>query len=92
MVVIKRLTEIVFSDYPSSYFVGMCIIVLVLFKGVLQVYPGFDFTYVSSYYANSYNPSNMVFYVQNEKELDDQIYVDFFVSFKIKRARVFVMV
>ena len=62
-----------------------------LFKGALSVHPGFDFTYLSSYYADGYNPAAMVFYVQNEKKIDEQIYVDLFINFKIKRARVFLM-
>lgn len=62
-----------------------------MFNGVLQVFPGLELTYISSYYADGYNPSNMVFYVQNERKIDDQINLDFFVNFKIKRARIFVM-
>ena len=62
-----------------------------LFKGALHVHPGFDFTFLSAYYADGYNPAAMVFFVQNEKKIDPQIYTDLFINFKIKRARVFLM-
>jgi len=62
-----------------------------LFKGALSVHPGLDITYLSPYYADGYNPVAMVFYVQNDKRIDEQIYVDLFINFKIKRARVFLM-
>ena len=62
-----------------------------MFKGALSVHPGFDFTYLSAYYADGYNPAAMVFFIQNERKIDAQIYTDLFVNFKIKRARVFLM-
>ncbi len=61
-----------------------------LFKGALYVHPGFDLTYLSSYYADFYDPALMQFRIQNEKKIDDQIYANFFINFKIKRARIFV--
>lgn len=61
-----------------------------LFNGVLQVFPGVEASFVSSYFADGYNPSNMIFYVQNTKKIEDQIYIDIFANFKIKRARVFI--
>ena len=61
-----------------------------LFKGALIVHPGFDLTYLTSYYADNYNPALMQFHLQNDKQIDDQVYANFFLSFKIKRARVFV--
>jgi hypothetical protein len=62
-----------------------------LFKGILRVFPGLEASYHSAYYADGYNPSNMVFYVQNEKRIDNQLYVDAFVNFKVKRARIFLI-
>lgn len=61
-----------------------------LFKGALFVHPGFDLTYLTSYYADTYNPALMQFHIQNDKKLDNQIYANIFVNFKIKRARIFV--
>ena len=62
-----------------------------LFKGALYVHPGFDITYLTSYYADYYDPAMMQFRIQNDKKVDDQFYADFFINFKIKRARIFVM-
>ena len=61
-----------------------------LFKGALIVHPGFDLTYLTSYYADTYNPAVMQFHLQNDKSLDEQFYANFYINFKIKRARVFV--
>jgi len=61
-----------------------------LFKGALIIHPGFDLTYLTSYRGDTYDPVLMQFHIQNDKSLDDQIYANFFVNFKIKRARVFI--
>lgn len=61
-----------------------------LFKGALYVHPGFQITYLTSYYADFYNPALMQFSIQNDKKVDEQIYANFFINFKIKRARIFV--
>jgi len=60
-----------------------------LFKGALIVHPGIDVTYLTSYYADNYNPAIMQFHLQNDKKTDDQIYANAYINFKIKRARVF---
>jgi len=60
-----------------------------MFKGALDIHPGIDLTYISSYYADNYNPSVMQFHNQNEVLADGQLYADFFINFKIKRVRVF---
>jgi hypothetical protein len=62
-----------------------------MFKGVLDVFPGLEFSYISSYFADGYNPSAMIFYLQDDKKIDNQIYIDVFVNFKIKRAKIFLM-
>lgn len=61
-----------------------------LFKGALIIHPGFDITYLSSYYGDGYDPSVMTFHIQNDKKLDNQFYANVYLNFKIKRARVFV--
>jgi len=60
-----------------------------LFKGALIVHPGIDVTYLTSYYADTYNPALMQFHLQNNKKVDQQVYANAYINFKIKRARVF---
>ncbi len=61
-----------------------------LFKRALVVNPGIDLTYISSYYGEGYNPAIMQFHIQNKTKLSEQIYADAYISFKIKRARIFI--
>jgi hypothetical protein len=61
-----------------------------LFKGALTMHPGVEVTYLNNYFGDAYNPALMQFYLQQSTELDRQFYVDFYINFKIKRARVFV--
>jgi hypothetical protein len=61
-----------------------------LFKRALIINPGFNFTYLSSYYGDGYNPALMQFYWQDQVKLEEQFYFDFYINIKIKRARVFV--
>jgi hypothetical protein len=74
----------IFTGRGSIYFT------FPLFKGALYVHPGFELTYLTSYYADTYDPALMQFHIQNDKKVDDQIYANFFINFKIKRARIFV--
>ena len=54
---ILRLPELI-SKTSVFYNFGM-------FDGALQLSPGIDISYLSSYYADGYNPAAMVFFVQN---------------------------
>ena len=62
-----------------------------IFKGALTVHPGFDLTYISSYKGYGYSPALMQFYSHDKQKLEDQLYIDLYLNFKIKRARVFLM-
>ncbi len=62
---------------------------LELIDHALHLQPGFDIFYVSSYYAQSYMPATRIYYEQNSTKLNEQVYVDFFLRFRISRARIF---
>jgi len=51
--------------------------------------PGIDLHFLTAYYADAYMPATAVFYMQNDKKIEEQLYIDVFVNFKIKRARMF---
>lgn len=59
------------------------------FKKAVDVQAGFDITYCSSYFADAYMPALGQYYLQNEKELGNYPFIDFFFNMKIKHARVF---
>ncbi len=61
-----------------------------LFDKALYMQSGLDLHYVSAYYADAYMPATAVFYLQDEKKIDHQLFVDVYLNFKIKRARLFV--
>jgi hypothetical protein len=61
-----------------------------LFDKALYMQSGLDLHYVSSYYADAYMPATAVFYLQDDKKIDHQLFVDVYLGFKIKRARIFV--
>lgn len=76
-----RLPEL--SGFASFYFNFH------MFKKALMVQPGLDFTFYSSYFADSYDPVQMRFYLNDELKVENQYLINAFVSFKVKRARVF---
>ena len=61
-----------------------------LFDRALYMQSGLDLHYFSAYYADAYMPATAVFYLQDEKKIDHQVFVDVYLAFKIKRARLFV--
>lgn len=61
-----------------------------IFKKALIIHPGIDLTYLTGYRGYAYNPALMQFYSHDQKPLQDQLYIDLYINFKIKRARVFV--
>jgi len=61
-----------------------------LFKNALQLQAGVDATWYSAYFADGYNPNLAQFYVQDSKSIGNYIFLDPFVSFKVKPVRVFV--
>ncbi len=58
-------------------------------KGV-QANLGIDFSYVSKYYGDLYNPASGVFYYQDSLKTEGFPLVDLFLCFKIKTARIYV--
>jgi len=64
-------------------------VTLPLFKGAAIIQPGIEISYNTSYYANAYMPALRSFYAQNDKEIGNFVYADFFFNFRVKRARMF---
>ncbi|MEN8226189.1 MAG: putative porin [Bacteroidota bacterium] len=64
-------------------------VTLPLFKGATTIQPGIELYYNTSYYADAYMPALRSFYVQDQKEIGNFVYADFFFNFRIKRARMF---
>ena len=56
---------------------------------VLFTQLGADMRYNTAFYADAYNPSTGLFYLQNEKEIGNYPYIDAYVNMKLKRTRVF---
>ncbi len=61
-----------------------------LFKNAAILQPGIDLFYNTSYYADDWMPATRHFYLQNEKEVGNYIYMDLFVNIMIKRFRFFI--
>lgn len=60
-----------------------------IWSKVLFTQIGADIRYNTAYYADAYDPSTSLFYLQNEKEIGNYPYIDVYASFKLKRTRVF---
>jgi hypothetical protein len=61
-----------------------------LFKSALQLQVGVDATWFSAYYADAYNPNISQFYLQDTKEIGNYVFLDPWVSIKVKPVRIFV--
>lgn len=61
-----------------------------LLKGIINSQIGFDIYYNTSFYAYAYSTAISSFYIQNNKKIGNYPYLDFFINFKLKRARIFV--
>jgi len=61
-----------------------------LFKKAAILQTGFDALYNTAYYAYDYMPATKSFYIQNEKEIGNYPYVNFFLNLQIKRAILFI--
>jgi hypothetical protein len=59
------------------------------FAKVLYVQMGLEFTFLSAYKADTFNPSVMQFVQQNEYTTKDYLMTDFFANFRINRTRLF---
>jgi hypothetical protein len=61
-----------------------------LFKSALKMQAGVDATWFSAYYADGYIPNLAQFYVQNTKAIGNYIFIDPWVSIKVKPVHVFI--
>jgi len=61
-----------------------------LFKGAALLQPGLGFYYNTSFYADGYMPALRSYYLQDQKEIGNYLYMDVFINLKIQRARFFV--
>lgn len=50
---------------------------------------GLSVNYFTSFYGRGYIPAISEFYVQQNKKIGNYPYVDFYINFKVKRARIF---
>ena len=61
-----------------------------LFKGAALLQPGLSFDYNTLYYADGYMPALRSYYLQDNKQIGNYLYMDVFINIKIQRARFFV--
>jgi hypothetical protein len=59
-------------------------------KNVLNTRIGFDVYYNTRFYDYAYNPAVGMFHTQSEKRIGNYPWIDFFASFKWKRANIYV--
>ena len=71
-----------FSTFISAYY-------KFVWSKVLFTQLGVDMRYNTAYYADNYDPSTGLFYLQNEQKLGDYPYIDVYASLRLKRTRVF---
>ena len=71
-----------FSTFVSFYF--KFVVSKVLFTQI-----GVDARYNTSYYADAYDPSTGLFYLQDDINLGNYPYLDAYVSLRLKRTRLF---
>jgi hypothetical protein len=60
-----------------------------LFKSALRMQAGIDATWFSAYFADAYNPAVAQFYLQNSKKIGNYVFLDPWVSIKVKPVHVF---
>jgi hypothetical protein len=61
-----------------------------LFKRAMQLQAGVDFTWFSEFTADAYMPAVAQFYIKNSRTVGNYVYIDPWVSFRIKPVRIFV--
>ena len=71
-----------FSSLVSMYY-------KFIWSKVLFTQIGTDIRYNTAFYADAYDPSTGLFYLQNEKKIGNYPYIDLYASLKLKRTRVF---
>jgi hypothetical protein len=73
-----------FAGFQSTYFEGW------LVKNVLNMQLGWNAVFNTKYYAYAYMPATGMFHLQEEQQIGNYPFFDFFLNFQIKRARFFV--
>lgn len=64
---------------------------ITLVKNNSMMQPSIAVKYFTEYYADAYMPALRTFYLQNDVKIGNFPYIDLCVTFKIKRANIFVM-
>ncbi len=60
-----------------------------VFKKAGTLQTGFQFNYFTTFYADAYMPELRAFHIQNEKKIGNYVFADFYVTLKVKTARLF---
>jgi hypothetical protein len=71
-----------FSTFISAYYKFRV-------SKVLHTQIGIDTRFNSSYFADAYDPSTGLFYLQEEKEIGNFPYIDVYANLRLKRTRLF---
>ena len=61
-----------------------------LVKGVSMMQPAVVINYFTEYYADAYMPALRTYYLQKDVKIGNYPFLDFYITFKIKRANIFV--
>ena len=72
------------AGFQSTYFETW------LVKNVLTMQLGWNVTYHTKYYAYSYMPATGMFFLQEEQQIGNYPFFDFFLNLQIKRGRIFI--
>lgn len=62
-----------------------------MFKKALHTQIGFDVLYTTKFYGNEYMPAIKQFYLQDNKLIGNYPFIDAYIKFQVKRARIYVM-
>ena len=61
-----------------------------LVKGISMMQPSVVLNYFTEYHADAYMPALRVFYLQNDVKVGNYPFLDFYLTFKLKRANIYV--
>lgn len=61
-----------------------------LVKGISMMQPSIVINYFTEYYADAYMPALRTYYLQKEVKIGNYPFLDLYITFKIKRANIFV--
>ena len=63
-----------------------------VFKRAATLQTGFQLRYFTAYYANAYMPELRAFYLQNDVQIGNYLWADYYITLKVKRARLFLKI